>query len=58
SLQLRHLFDCCMFVITELRIGHEDNSYVYNHTLARILVEYASAVSSFNNTSLMRNIAI
>ncbi|CAL9080807.1 unnamed protein product [Musa acuminata var. zebrina] len=36
----------------ELRIGSEDNSHVYNHTLAKILVEYASAVSMSDLTAL------
>ncbi|KAG1371206.1 putative lipase [Cocos nucifera] len=31
---------CCS---EELRIEHEDYSHIYNHTLAKILVEYASA---------------
>jgi hypothetical protein len=34
------------FVNAVLRMKHSDGGYSYNHTLAHILVEYASAVSS------------
>ena len=38
-----------IFFIAELKLMHNDNLPVYNHTLATILVEYASAVSSASN---------
>lgn len=34
------------FPFAELKVRHNKNHYEYNHTLATILVEYASAVSS------------
>jgi hypothetical protein len=33
------------FQITELHLKNEEHRFVYNHTLAKTLVEYASAVS-------------
>ncbi|XP_073106549.1 probable feruloyl esterase A isoform X1 [Elaeis guineensis] len=36
----------------ELRIKHEDYTHIYNHTLAKILVEYASAVYMSDLTAL------
>ncbi|KAI6683968.1 hypothetical protein NL676_029881 [Syzygium grande] len=36
----------------ELRIKHEDDGPVYNHTLATILVEYASAIYLSDMTEL------
>lgn len=42
-------------MITGLRVGHKNDGHVYNHTLAKILVEYASAVSLCSKSSLMRN---
>lgn len=44
-LLLRYIDKFEVSLITELRIIQKDNSHVYNHTLAMILVEYASAVS-------------
>ncbi|KAG6529827.1 hypothetical protein ZIOFF_012041 [Zingiber officinale] len=37
----------------EFRIGQHDNSDVYNHTLATILVEYASAVQLSDSNALI-----
>ncbi|CAL9781634.1 unnamed protein product [Musa acuminata subsp. burmannicoides] len=35
-----------------LRVGHKNDGHVYNHTLAKILVEYASAVYMSDLTAL------
>lgn len=43
----------CGLDFSEFRIGQQDNSDVYNHTLATRLVEYASAVSLFSNFFLL-----
>ncbi|KAF8392549.1 hypothetical protein HHK36_022894 [Tetracentron sinense] len=40
------------FIITELKVKHEGHVPVYNHTLATILVEYASAVYMSDLTEL------
>ncbi|XP_020267756.1 lipase-like [Asparagus officinalis] len=45
----------CLFLVSEgreLKIKHEDYSHIYNHTLAKILVEYASAVYMTDLTEL------
>lgn len=46
-LQLRsnNILTFFFLLITEIKLKHEDNSHIYNHTFAKILVEYASAVS-------------
>lgn len=33
------------FFVAEIKIKQSDDNHIYNHTLARTLVEYASAVS-------------
>lgn len=42
-----------LFSVAELKVKHRpkdiNNLPIYNHTLATILVEYASAVSSFKH---------
>lgn len=35
----------CLFPSAELKVRHKKQHYQYNHTVATILVEYASAVS-------------
>lgn len=42
-----------LFAIAVLRMKHSNDGYAYNHTLAHILVEYASAVSSCSKILLV-----
>ncbi|GAB4851242.1 hypothetical protein Ancab_030538 [Ancistrocladus abbreviatus] len=46
---------CCLFIVSfgrELKVKHKDNVPVYNHTLAKMLVEYDSAVYESDLTEL------
>ncbi|URD78836.1 Lipase (class 3) [Musa troglodytarum] len=45
-------FDLPAVDLSRERIGHKDDGHVYNHTLAKILVEYASAVYMSDLTAL------
>lgn len=39
---------CYVYMITAFKFKHQDYSHIYNQTLAKILAEYASAVSFLN----------